>query len=155
MWLEIIKKIIFASLVSLVYALRYELSGFKVLTAVSLGGAISWLSYQLAIEAGISLLVANFIAALIMSTYAEIMARIMRMPVTVFLIVAMLPLVPGLTIYQTMVEAVQGNSTEALNLATEAFAISGALTMGNLTASTLASYLTRTRLGIKKKRNYE
>ena len=47
-------------------------------------------------------LVANLAAAAVATIYAETMARILKTPVTVFLITGIIPLVPGGNLYYTM-----------------------------------------------------
>ena len=62
------------------------------------GGAIGWLVYLLCGED----ILAAFIAAVSIGIFSEVMARVRRCPVTGYLLVALLPLVPGGGIYYAM-----------------------------------------------------
>lgn len=55
------------------------------------GGALGWLVYLLAGKT----ILAGFFAAMAISLFSEVMARIRRCPVTGYQLVALLPLVPG------------------------------------------------------------
>lgn len=55
-----------------------------------------------------------FLGALIISLLGEISARKVKMPATIFIFPAVVPIVPGLGLYQTMLEFVQNDINEAL-----------------------------------------
>lgn len=62
----------------------------------SIGGGLSWLVYLLVGPlTGYSDLLQSFWAAVFLSAYSEGMARVRKCPVTGYLLVAFLPLVPG------------------------------------------------------------
>ena len=68
----------------------------------SIGGGLSWLVYLLVGPlTGYSDLLQSFWAAVFLSAYSEGMARVRKCPVTGYLLVAFLPLVPGGGIYST------------------------------------------------------
>ena len=62
------------------------------------GGALGWLVYLLCGQS----IPAAFLAAVSISLFSEVMARVRRCPVTGYLLVALLPLVPGGGIYYAM-----------------------------------------------------
>ena len=49
-----------------------------------------------------SVFISNFIAAVFVTIYSEIFARICRTPTTIFIIPGMIPFVPGSALYYTM-----------------------------------------------------
>ena len=51
----------------------------------------------------------SFIASAFAATYAEVLARKLKAPATLFLIPAVVPLVPGSGLYYTISYAVQGD----------------------------------------------
>jgi len=65
------------------------------------------------------------------------MARIRKAPVTIFQIIAMLPLVPGSGIYHTMEYAIAGNTNLFLETGIHTLAIAGALSIGIILVSSL------------------
>ena len=67
------------------FAVLYNLRGRKLCMA-GISGMVSWIAA----------------AAAVATVYAETMARILKTPVTVFLITGIIPLVPGGNLYYTM-----------------------------------------------------
>lgn len=99
------------------------------------GGALGWLAYLLVMLTGVSDLLGYFLAALAISAYAEIMARIRKCPVTAYLLISFLPLVPGAGIYYTVEYALQGNMQMFLNKGMHTLGLAGALAVGVLLMS--------------------
>lgn len=54
-----------------------------------------------------------FLGTLLMAVLSEILARVMKMPATIFIIPAIIPLVPGIGLYNTMMYLVQGQNAKA------------------------------------------
>ena len=92
-------EVFYAALASLGFGVFFNLRGRKLFAAAA-GGGIGWLFYTLAAAQGP--MTQNFIASLSITAYAEIMARTQRAPVPVYLTPALIPLVPGGSIYQEM-----------------------------------------------------
>ena len=87
---------------SLIFNIRKEL-----LPAAAMGGLLDWGVYMLAewfFGGGVFL--PSVAAAAFASLYAEAMARLKKTPATVFYIPALIPLVPGGSLYYTMSYAV-------------------------------------------------
>ena len=101
------------------------------------GGALGWLIYLIALLLGASDLLGYFLAALAISAFAEIMARIRKCPVTGYLLISFLPLVPGAGIYYTMEYALQGNTQMFLNQGMHTLGLAGSLAVGVLVMSSL------------------
>lgn len=99
------------------------------------GGALGWLAYLLVMLTGMRDLLGYFLAALAISAYAEIMARIRKCPVTAYLLISFLPLVPGAGIYYTVEYALQGNMQMFLNKGMHTLGLAGALAVGVLLMS--------------------
>ena len=67
-----------------------------------IGGLLTSLFYCICSDLGMSILMRNLVPAIVGTLYAEIIARIVKAPATVFLIPAVIPLTPGGTLYYTM-----------------------------------------------------
>ena len=76
-------------------------------------------------------------AAVAITLYSEWMARIRRCPVTSYLIVALLPLVPGGGIYYAMRYSLSGDNQQFLATLLTVFGIAGTLALGALLASSV------------------
>ena len=101
-----------------------------------LGGAITWGVYLLVIHFGGGDFIANFWAALFAGFFAEAMARIRKHPATPFLVISLLPLIPGGGIYRAVNYAVRGNMGMFADTAIHTAAVAGILAVGILMAST-------------------
>ena len=75
----------------------------------ALGGVFTWMTYLLCRDLGMSIYSMNFFAAVVSALYSELMARSRKYPVTSYLVISLLPLVPGAGIYYTMSLGLGGN----------------------------------------------
>lgn len=99
----------------------------------SLGGAICWLVYLLA---G-STIFAAFLSAAVIGIFSEVMARLRRCPVTGYLLVSLLPLVPGGGIYYAMSYCVAGDTQRFLETLLSTFGMAAALAVGAMMTASL------------------
>ena len=89
---------------SLIFNVRREL-----LPAAAFGGLLDWGVYMMAEWFfGNGVFLPSVVAAAFASIYAEAMARVEKSPATVFYIPALIPLIPGGSLYYTMSYAVLG-----------------------------------------------
>lgn len=109
-------QILTAMLGSVGFALLFNLRG-KYIHFAALGGAICWGTYLLAVHFGAGIFFASFTAAVVSSVFAEVLARLVKAPVTLFLISTLIPLVPGSSLYYTMNSIISGDLTAAGNYA--------------------------------------
>lgn len=107
-WNTIAIQLITAFLGSLGFSLLFGMRRRHLVWA-ALGGVLTWGIY-LAVAA---LLREGFLPNLVASAFAvawaEIMARVRRTPATQFVIPAIIPLVPGSSLYYAMASAVRGD----------------------------------------------
>lgn len=102
----------------------------------SLGGGVGWAVCLLCASTGSDIL-QYFFGAVAVALYAEIMARLCKAPVTGFLVVGILPFVPGGGIYYTMDFCLSGDTQLFLSTGIHTFGIAGAVAVGLLLASSL------------------
>ena len=114
----------------------------------SLGGALTWAAYLLAIELGCTVVGANFWAAVVAAIYSEVMARVRKYPALSYLVVSVFPLLPGAGIYYTMTYILQNNTEAAWAKGMQTASISGVMAVGILLVSTAVRvyYTLRSRL---------
>ena len=103
----------------------------------SFGGALGWLVYLLAAFVSGNIMLRYLLATIAITLYSEVMARIRRCPVTSYLIIALLPLVPGSGIYDAMRYCVQGDTQQFLSALLRTFGIAGSLAIGALLGSSV------------------
>ena len=97
------------------------------------GGAMGWLVYLLC---G-STVGGAFLAAVFIGIWSETMSRVRRCPVTGYLLVALLPLVPGGGIYYAMRYCLAGETSRFLNELLRTLGMASALAVGSMLASSL------------------
>lgn len=71
-----------------------------------------------------------FLAAIFISLFSEIAARVLKVPVLVFLVCGIIPLVPGGGMFYTMLETLKGNLDKALSLGCNTLMLAGSLATG-------------------------
>ncbi len=104
----------------------------------ALGGGLTWLVFRLAQLLGLELIGAYFAATLFASAYSEIMARIRKYPAISYLVVSIIPLLPGAGVYRTTACILVGDMNGFSSNGTQTIAIAGIIAVGILIVSTLA-----------------
>lgn len=130
-------QIIYAFIVSLGFGVLFNVRD-KNLFFAALGGAVGWFFYSLTLNLSSSSVLAMLMASISISIYAEIFSRVLKNPVTLFLVCSLIPLVPGSGMYYTVFEAVQGNIFESLNYGIETLSLAGVIAVGIILVSTLS-----------------
>lgn len=129
-------QIITAGIGALAFGVLFNLHG-KKLISVFLGGAIGWLFVLLLTYFGADESTAYFFVALLLSLYAEVLARVLKAPTTVFIIPSLIPLVPGSSLYYTMAYALDGEKELFTGKALTALSLAAALAIGIIIATAL------------------
>ena len=122
----------------------------KGLLLVSLGGSLGWLSYLLLLAVLDSASAAAFGAGVLVSLYAEVMARVRRCPATCYLFIAIVPLVPGLGLYQAMECYFDGRTAEFGLRIRETLGVAGGIALGVFLVSSLMRMINQRRLTARK-----
>lgn len=118
------------------FSIMFNIHGLGVLFC-SLGGAIAWAVYCLSVYLGCGDLLCYFFSALTAAAYAEIMARIRKFPAISYLVVSILPLIPGAGIYYTTNHLVRGDMSSFASQGKHTIAIAGVIAVGILLISTV------------------
>lgn len=140
-----------ALIASFAYGIVVNIRG-KKLIYISLGAMLGWVVYLLFSGIYRNDIPQYFLAAAAVSIYAEIMARVNKVPVTVYLAIALLPLVPGGIIYRAMVDVIDGNAEAFLEKLLYTFGVAGAIALGVFAISSLTRLITEMISYLKRKR---
>lgn len=108
--MDIFIQLLTALLGSLGFAILFQLRN-GLLVAASLGGFINWGAYLLFYELIGNTFIACFVAAAVAVIYCEICARVLKAPVTLFLVPSVIPSVPGSALFYTMSSIVKKDWT--------------------------------------------
>lgn len=128
-----------AFIASACYAASNYAPRFAIVTA-GLTGATGWLIYLLALQINNAVLIATFFAAFMVGTLSWLLARRQHSPTLVYILPGILPLLPGLTIYNGMLELARNDSIHGLLALAQATFIGGALAAGVALSHSLASF---------------
>ena len=100
------------------------------------GGVATWFTYR-GVQVLGSEVTAYFVATMVATLYAETFARIRKYPAISYLVISLIPLIPGAGVYYTMNSIVQGNMQLAVNKGFSTIAYAGAIAVGILLVSTV------------------
>ena len=95
----------------------------KSMLISSVVGGLGYVIYDLCCEPG------YFFGTLFVSITAEIFARIMKMPSVIFTIPGVIPLVPGVGLYNTMRCFVHGDTVNGLEVCVETLSCAGVMAL--------------------------
>lgn len=101
----------------------------KYLFYTGAAGGACWFVYLLSIQAGRSPVMAAFLSSLAASVLSQILARLLKAPVTVFLVAGILPTVPGASIYRCVYFMIQGLMELSTYYLIETIQIAGAMAL--------------------------
>ena len=90
------------------FALIFRLP-MRYLPLAALGGLLNWGAYLGCFALSDKLFFSCLAAAALSALYAELLAKPLRAPATLFLIPAVIPSIPGSNLYYTLKDAVHGN----------------------------------------------
>ena len=117
------------------FAILFNVHG-KGIFFCPLAGIICWCSYGLTEALGGNEMMASFIAAFATAIFSEVMARVRKCPAIGYLIVGLIPLIPGSSLYYTMNYCVRGNMEMFATQGMKTIAIAGLMAAGILLVST-------------------
>ena len=104
----------------------------------SLTGLLGYVLYEVMVNLlGQGEIFSYFLATVVIAMLCEIEARLMRMPSTIFLLTALVPLVPGYTFYCAMLSLVENNGDAAGAFGLEAVQIVAAIAVGAAVTSVI------------------
>ncbi|GAA3413685.1 threonine/serine exporter family protein [Paenibacillus hodogayensis] len=106
-------------------------------------GMLGWMLYVLCGQAGLNAIGASLAAAFAVAVSSQLLAKLYKMPVIGFSAAGIIPLVPGGTAYDAMRNVVENHYDTALQLASEALLISGAIALGLVFSEVLNPFARR------------
>lgn len=124
----------------------------RLLPAATLGGLLSWAVYLLVYYFSPNLFLSNLVAAVAVYIWSEIMARIMKAPVTIFLVPGIIPLLPGSYLYYTTLALLNKETAEFQSYGISTIAVTMGIACGIVITSILANYVIETTEHLRKNR---
>lgn len=137
---------------SFAFAIVFNIQRNKLLFS-ALGGMLGQLVYVVFQLVFSNDVVLYLLATIGISLYAEIMARFTKSPTTIYLAVALIPLVPGGGIYYTMLYFINGETDLGVTTGIHTLLISGALAVGIIMVSSTVNLVRKVMLkNVRKNR---
>jgi len=118
----------------------------RALVQCGIVGMLGWILYVVLTKQAVNVTLATLIAAGCVAVLSQVMAKLYRMPIIVFNVSGIIPLVPGGMAYDAMRNAVENQFDIAMRLGTQAFMISGAIAMGLVLSEVFNQAIRRLRL---------
>ena len=132
---------VYAFLACIGFSMLFNIHGAGMLICAG-GGGLGRLCYLLTGPLVGNDIIQSFFAALVISAWSEVMARLRKCPVTSYLLVALFPLVPGGGIYYTMEHALNGDTELFLDTLMHTLGLAGALAVGVLLVASVVRLFT-------------
>ena len=129
MFKEIILPCIFSFIASIAFGIQFNIR-FLHIVAAGIGGIVSQFIFLLLEYNGADEMLCYFTAACAISVYSELLARFIKVPVNMYLVIAIIPLVPGWYIYQTMLDLIKNDINGFVTECVRTFEIAGSVAMG-------------------------
>ena len=124
------------------FAVLFNIRG-KRLVMAAFGGFLSWTLFVVLSRFIESEPVNYFIVALLLSVYAEIMARLLKTPTTIFITTSLIPLIPGGSLYYTLLYAFKSDLVNFFEKAVDTLMLASALALGIIVAATVTKIFTK------------
>ncbi|MBQ8403701.1 MAG: threonine/serine exporter family protein [Clostridia bacterium] len=115
--------------------------------------ALCWAVYLLCISLGLSSVWASFFGAVFVDLSSQILARRLKAPVIIFLIIGVLPLVPGYGIYKVAYDMFTGGNVAAS--LTNALLLAGAVALAVIVMDTVIDLFVRIYRRFKNRTLFE
>lgn len=120
------------------FAVLFNIRGKRFVFA-GLGGLLSWLMFVLLSRMIPSEPVNYFLVAVLISLYAEVLARVLKTPTTTFITISLIPLIPGGSLYYTMAYAFDSNMELFLEKGLATLSLASALALGIIVVTTVTN----------------
>jgi len=93
-------------------------------------GMLGWILYYVLFKNGLDTVAATVIAAILVGVLSQISAKTFKIPVIIFNVAGIIPLVPGGLAYNAMRQFVEDDYNLGIQLATKVMLLSGAIALG-------------------------
>ncbi len=120
--INIILHFLYAFVCTIGFAIIFNTPRASLLKA-GFTGAIGWTVYRLTSHYSPSIVFSSFLGAFFVALSGEIFAIVDKKPMTVYVIPGIVPLVPGYSLYYTMLSILENDNVTALERGSEAFMV--------------------------------
>lgn len=148
--MSIFMHFIFASLATTFFSVFWHIPK-KALIPAGINGGIGWTLYKILMGITSNEIISNFLPAILVSLISEFLARKLKQPAILFVIPGIVPLVPGLGMYNTMLNLVQRRFDLAISTGASVLFVGGSISLGVLIVTSLSKTINIYNLKRRKK----
>ena len=134
--MPIILHFLFAAFATVGFAIFFHAPA-RVLFPGGVTGGLGWMIYLYLFNLTGSTAFGGFVAGAFVSLCSEILARKLKQPAIVLVIPGILPLIPGIGLYNTMLFMIQKDYSMSVTKGTDAILLSAAIALGVLVITSL------------------
>lgn len=148
-WIQFIIQAIFSYVSTVCFGVCMNVPR-KALLTCGIGGMFGWQVYWVLFQLGTGRMAANLFGALVVGLCGSYLAKKQKMPVILFNIPSLVPLVPGGTAYQAIRNLVLGETLTAIQLLVSVIMIAGSIAVGFMLAQIITELSYRQKPVLKK-----
>jgi len=143
-------QVLAASVVSGAFAVS-AYAGPRAAFYSTITGGLGWVTYLGSMHAGMGPVVANGLGALVAGFVSQLVASRLRVPALALTTAGIVPLLPGLVVYQGLFEIVQRTSGAGLSTGLTTLLVAAGIGMGLAAGVSMGTYLARPlRIGLDR-----
>ncbi len=131
-----------AFLAILGFSIRSNLKGIRIIFT-ALSGGLCWAFYLVTLFYSKSMLFSVFVAIILVCIYAEIVAPRLKTPVSVFVTCAIIPLVPGRGLFNSMQLFIAGDNLNASKTILQTLLIAGTISIAIALVSSVTNLINK------------
>ena len=146
-WIQLITSFLGSAAFAVLFHVRPKLTPYAIL-----GGGITYAAYYVVETVSLSVFAAGFAAGAVSALYAESMARGVRAPALVFLVPSAIPVVPGGSLYRTMIHLISQQFDEAMHYLMITLKVGIGIAGGIVAISLFFSMAVELRVRLRRKR---
>jgi len=125
----------------------------RTLLLAAVNGAIGWTILLVLDIPQISYIFANLFSAIIVGLLAELFAIIQKTPATSFIVIGVIPLVPGFRVYRSMLFFVRGELDKGIAEGVHACFMAVAIAVGIILATSIVRMIRQAFTDYKRKKH--
>lgn len=154
MWeMDFVVEMISAVIATVSFAILFRLRA-RYLVLAGIGGGITYFIYYV-INAGFgALFAASFFASIFSALYSEVCARVKRAPATLFIFPCAISIVPGGSLYRTMISLISADYDAAWDYFGDTMSVAMGIAGGLIFVSLVFYTVTGVRNHLKAQRAY-
>lgn len=107
-------------------------------------GMFSWMVYYILVEQGLDAVPASLFGSILVGILSQLCAKIFKMPIIIFNVSGIIPLVPGGLAYDAMRKFVENDYYTAVQLSAKVMLLAGAIAIGLMFSEVIHQLMKKT-----------